>query len=181
MGEIRFQVNSIFNSISYRVGSTLLDPGDEWEGFENVEAVLLTHAHFDHIYGLNRVVELNPCVKVFTNSAGKEMLLNSKKNLSFYLELPFVFNYPNNIIVIEDGAEVFALDEIIAKAIHTPGHNPSCITWLIGNNLFTGDSYIPGIQVVTNLPNASKQQALESENNIINLSVNYIIYPGHKI
>lgn len=83
-------INSVFSSKSYRIGSILIDPGDEWEGFENVDAVLLTHAHFDHIYGLNRVVELNPEVKIFTNTAGQEALLNDRLNMSRYHETPFV-------------------------------------------------------------------------------------------
>ena len=91
-------INSVFSSKSYRIGSILIDPGDEWEGFENVDAVLLTHAHFDHIYGLNRVVELNPGVKIFTNTAGQEALLNDRLNMSRYHETPFVLEYPENII-----------------------------------------------------------------------------------
>lgn len=71
--------NSLFNSVSYRVDQAVVDAGDEWDGFVDVKAVLLTHGHFDHIYGLNRLVEMNPDVVVYTNEAGKEALLNAKK------------------------------------------------------------------------------------------------------
>ena len=174
-------VNSIFNSISYRISDTIIDPGDEWEGFEDVEAVLLTHAHFDHIYGLNRLLELNPEAKVYTNEAGKEMLLNAKKNLSFYHATPFMFRHPEKIVTVSDGDEVELGENVIAKAVFTPGHNPSCITWIVCDNLFTGDAYIPGVKTVTNLPTSNKKDTLDSEQLIIELAQGRTIRPGHKV
>lgn len=175
------KANSIFNSITYKLDNILFDPGDEWEGFENVEAVLLTHAHFDHIYGLNKVLELNPNSKVYTNDVGRDMLLNAKKNLSHYHESNFVFDYPSQIVIVSNGDEIQLDENHIAKAIFTPGHNPSCITWIIGNMIFTGDSYIPGIKIVTNLPGGNKQLSKESEQLILRLSRGKTIYPGHTI
>ena len=178
---LKSHVNSLFNSISYRFGSVLCDPGDEWEGFHNVSAVLLTHAHFDHIYGLNRVIELNPAVKVYTNETGRDILMNARKNLSFYHETPFVISNPSQIVIIEEGVEISIGKVVTAKAFFTPGHNPSCITWLINDSLFTGDSFIPGIKTVTNLPGGNKYQAEESLALIKKLSIGKAIYPGHTL
>lgn len=174
-------INTLMNSISYRFNNVIIDPGDEWEGMSDVETILLTHAHFDHIYGLNNVIEKNPNAKVYTNDYGAEMLVNSKKNLSTYHESPFTFRKPENLVIIKHGDKLEFCGYINAEAIFTPGHNPSCITWLIGNCLFTGDSYIPGIKTVTNLPSANKMQAAESEEIIKNLAIHSNIYPGHKI
>lgn len=178
---INHKENSFFNSISYKVYNILIDPGDEWEGFEAVDMVLLTHAHFDHIYGLDGLFAKNPKAKVFTNSSGKEMLLNARKNLSFYHETPLVFHHPDRIVTVNDGEEIQIGEDLIAKAIFTPGHNPSCITWIIGDDIFTGDSYIPGIKTVTNMPNGNKDQAKKSEQLILNLAKNRTIHPGHLI
>lgn len=171
--------NSVFHSLSYRIGQILIDPGDEWEGFENVEAVLLTHAHFDHIYGLDKVLELNPNAKVYTNDVGRDMLLNAQKNLSRYHESDFVFDHPSQIVIVNDGDEIQLEDSHVAKAVFTSGHNPSCITWIIDDAIFTGDSFIPGVKTVTNLPKGNKAQAIESEQLILKLSEGKIIYPGH--
>lgn len=171
--------NSLFNSRSYRIGNLLIDPGDEWDEANNIEAVLLTHAHFDHIYGLNRIVENNPDVKVYTNAFGAEMLSDPKKNFSFYHETPYVFDYKEKIVITEDLQILAFSDNTVAKAFFTPGHNPSCITWLIGDAVFTGDSYIPGIKVVTNLPGGNKLDALESIERILDISKDKKIYPGH--
>ena len=146
-----------------------------------MDKVLLTHAHFDHIYGLNKLVEVNPNIKVYTNEYGRKMLLDAKMNLSLYHETPFVLNNPESIVVVENNDDIRLADDLSVKAIFTPGHNPSCITWIIKDSLFTGDAYIPGIKVVTNLPGGNKKQADDSLKLINRLAVNRQIYPGHKI
>jgi len=167
--------------MSYAFNGILIDPGDIWEDFENAKIVLLTHAHFDHINGLNELLKISPQAKVYTNEIGKMMLLDARKNLSLYHETPFVFQHPQSIIAVTDGDEVDFDSEILAKATFTPGHNPSCITWVIGDMVFSGDSYIPGIKTVTNLPGGNRRQADESERLVKRLAVGRTIYPGHKI
>lgn len=172
--------NSFFNSKTYRLGDIVVDPGDVWV-FEGVKDVLLTHAHFDHIYGLNELLRISPLAKVYTNEIGKEMLLDARKNMSFYHETPYVFEYPEAIVIIKDGDEITLSKGFSAKAVFTPGHNPSCITWIIGNSMFTGDSYIPGIKTVTNLPGGNKTEAKKSESTILSISSDLTIYPGHSV
>lgn len=179
--EVRFHVNSIFNSVSYRVGSILIDPGDIWDGFYGVTTVLLTHAHYDHIYGLNNLCQANNNLKVITNIYGADSLLDAKKNLSLYYTDSFVYKHPESIMIVNNNDEIVLDNDIIAKAVFTPGHNPSCITWIIGNNIFTGDSYIPGIKTVTNLPGGNKKQAKASIK-LIEANINgKNIYSGHQI
>lgn len=178
---LTMHVNSFMNSVSYRLKNILIDPGDEWEGMDDVRAVLLTHGHFDHIYGLNLVIDKNPAAKVYTNTQGAGMLADAKKNLSKYHERSFTFGKLENIVIVNDGDELKFADGIEAKAIFTPGHNPSCISWLIGDCLFTGDSYIPGIKTVTNLPGADKEAADMSEKKLRELGTSYTIYSGHHI
>ena len=181
MCKVRSNINSVFSSICYRSGRILIDPGDEWEGFYDIGSVLLTHAHFDHIYGLNRVIELNSNLKIYTNESGREMLVNARKNLSFYHESSFVISDPSRIAIVGDREEISIGDSLRAKAFLTPGHNPSCITWIIGDSIFTGDSYIPGIKTVTNLPGGNKKEAEQSLNLIKQLSFGKKIYSGHKV
>lgn len=171
--------NSLFNSMTYRFKSVLVDPGDLWEGFDDVSDILLTHAHYDHIYGLNSVVEKNPEVLVYTNEYGKRMLLDDRLNLSKYQDKSFVFSHPDKIILVNDGDRIRIGGGLMAEAVFTPGHNPSCITWIVGDAIFTGDSYIHAIKTVTNLPGGNRQQANESEQIIKLLSLGKKIYPGH--
>lgn len=178
---INSHINSLFQSICYQIDNCLIDPGDIIEWYKTTKYVLLTHAHFDHIYGLNELLRNSPTTKVFTNEYGKGMLLDAKKNMSFYHETPFILDFPDNIVIVQDREEIELDNGIKAKAIFTPGHNPSCITWIMGEALFSGDSYIPGIRTVTNLPGGNKREAAQSLKLIKEISKDMAIYPGHQI
>lgn len=177
---VQNHINSLFNSVSYRLGETIVDPGDKWM-FEGVQVALLTHAHFDHIYGLNELLEDSPATKVFTNEHGRVMLMNARKNMSFYNGSPFVFEHPENIVVVSNGEEVVLGNGVVARAFFTPGHNPSCITWMVGDAVFSGDALIPGIKTVTNLPGGDMEAARQSEKVIWNLAEGKSIFPGHPV
>ena len=141
--------------------------------------VLITHEHFDHIYGLNNLLELYPKVPVYTNRAGALGLMSDKLNLSRYWEIPFVLNAPQVVNVIQDGDDITLFDGINAHVVFTPGHSDGCITWLLDDVIFTGDSYIPGLKTVTNLPRSNRALAQHSEIMIRRLADGRIIYPGH--
>lgn len=64
---------------------------------------------------------------------------------------------------------------------HTPGHNPSCLTFEVGDYLFTGDAYILGIKVVTIFKGGDKKIAAESVERIIELAIGKITFPGHEV
>ena len=193
MLQIKEIVNSIFNSktyILYREGECkawLVDIGDiepvvsflKEKGLTPPDGVFITHAHFDHIYGLPRLAKLYPDVKVFTNSFGREMLRNERRNMSRYHDNPIVF-VSDNVVECGEGDRIDVFDDILAYVYYTPGHNPSCLTYEIGGCVFTGDAFIPGVKVVTNLPGADKQMALQSVERIKLLAVGRVVCPGHK-
>ena len=184
---VRQVVNSVFKSCSY----LMIQDGDTWmvdcgdmdrllplvEG--RLRGVLLTHAHFDHIYGLNTLMALFPSVPVLTNEAGYEGLLSDKLNFSRYYGNPFVLDDPGNVRLVQDGEEVELFDGVTARAVYTPGHSPGCVTWIADDAVFTGDSYIPGVKTVANVPHSNKELAALSEAVIRDLARDLNIYPGH--
>lgn len=182
---IERHVNRIFNSMTYWTssnnGAWMVDPGDCNEGFERVHHVLLTHGHFDHIYGLNELLRKNPTAVVYTNAVGQEMLLDTKLNMSKYNETLFELKYPDRVVIVLDGDTVNLGNDKTAKAIFTPGHSDSCITWVVDDMVFCGDSYIPGVKTVTNLPGGDKQLAQQSEDLIKEISKGKFLYPGHAL
>ena len=105
--------------------------------------------------------------------------MSDKLNFSKYHGDPFVLNVPENVHQVEDGDRVSLFDGVVAQAVFTPGHSPGSVTWIVDDVIFTGDSFIPGVKTVTNLPHADKQLAAQSEELIQDLSRRRIIYPGH--
>lgn len=189
-------VNSVFSSRSYILQNDagnefwLVDCGDVApliEAFSSlsggsflVRGVLLTHAHFDHIYGLPRLTELFPEVKVYTNEAGRRTLADSRRNLSRYHGEEMAYE-SDNVVVCEEGDVVNLFDGMPARVYETPGHHPSCLTFEVGEFLFSGDSYIPGVAVVTISPEAEKSLAVQSQERIKSLAEGKILCPGHEV
>ena len=79
----------------------------------------------------------------------------------------------------DDKIKLFS--DVYMNVIETPGHCPSCLTYYTDKHVFTGDSYIPGVNVVTKLPKGSKIQAKESLDRILTLSENREVHSGHDV
>ncbi len=188
--EVERVVNSIFKSNTYLLHEEgcadywLVDIGDI-EPVMNlipdggrIRGVFLTHTHFDHIYGLNALAKCCPDCLVYTSFHGKEGLFSEKLNYSRYSGTPFVYE-GSNVHVLTEGDAVSLSRNCAMTAYATPGHDWSCLTYKIGNSIFSGDSYLPGIKVFTKFVKSDKVQAVASEQRILELSRGCIIYPGH--
>ena len=191
MLEVDNIVNTIFDSMTWLLSEMesnqvwLVDCGDidpiiDKLGERTVAGVLLTHAHFDHIYGLPELIELYPECKIYTNEIGSVALADDKLNMSLYHETPLTVN-GSQVQICCEGDEITLFEDVTAKVYETPGHHPSCLTFMVGDYLFTGDAYVPGVKVVTNLPKGNKKQAKESLNKIKSMAKDKSILSGHKI
>ena len=91
----------------------IVDPGGEPEkildavrrGGWEIEGVLLTHGHFDHIGGLHEIVETLG-VPYYIHRNGAEYLLNPKHNLSRYTGLDIVLT---DAVLLDDGDDSILL------------------------------------------------------------------------
>lgn len=185
--------NSIFTSktyLLYKEGEEkawLVDIGDIAPVSEfvhhhhlSVEGVFLTHGHFDHIYGLNSLVEAFPQCKVYVTEYTKQALASDKLNMSRYHETPFT--YSGDCVVVKEGETISLYDDEPMMAFYeTPGHNPGCLTMVLGDLIFTGDAYIPGVGANTKLPHANKELAQQSLERILKLAEGKTILSGHYV
>lgn len=191
--QVRRIVNSFYTSNTFVLsveGSTdvwLVDCGDYASQVRPmlhgsaVKGVLLTHIHSDHIYGLEEVLKDFPEVKIFTNYFGKVALADPKLNVSkYHTEVPdLAIECQENTVVIGEGTEIELFEGVSAQVLFTPGHDKSCLSYIIDGNLFTGDSYIPGERLLALFPNSNKQDAKESYNRLVELGKKNTVCPGH--
>lgn len=146
---------------------------------KRVKGVFITHTHIDHIQGINDLLTIYPDCMVYVNEAGRDGLYNDKINLTFYHGEPLCF-VGGDVRITKEGDKVQLFEGLEMEIIETPGHHPSCICFKAGNYLFSGDSYIPGVPVVTKLKGGNRTQAEESEERIKSLvKENTMLCPGH--
>lgn len=194
MPQIKEIVNSIFTSKTYIIikerekKAWLVDIGDIEpvvgfleERHLTLAGVLITHGHFDHMYGLPSLMERYPDCKVYVSEYGEESLASDRLNMSRYHEMP-VFYAGENIVVVHEGDELVLFDnEPAMRFYETPGHNQGCLTMILGDLVFTGDAYIPGIGVNTQVRHSDKELAIKSMKRILKLAEGKTILSGHQI
>ncbi len=146
---------------------------------QTVKGVFLTHAHYDHIQGINDLERAFPQCMFYCSDHTRDALYSAKLNLSFYHEQPIIYS-GSQLAILKDGDLVILNEKAAMKVIATPGHNPGCLTFKLDHYLFTGDSFIPGIPVVTKLKGGSKADSQFSLGKLQQeASEGAVICPGH--
>lgn len=138
--------------------------------------ILLTHAHFDHIMGLNYFREKYKC-KALLHKDDKQLLESmkefSQEFLPYELENQQVDGFLEENQLIHFGGKCI-------KVIHTPGHSQGGVCYLLDNMLFTGDTIFREAVGRTDLPGGNFAQLKSNiEQKIFTLDENIKIYPGH--
>lgn len=182
--------NELLHSVSYILSLKdkliIVDCGDYEKIIKTIGlnrkpvAILLTHCHQDHVYGLSQFLEQYPFVTVYCSQSTLDGLKNEEQNLSYIIpEYPFVFNKEEQVVVINEGIQM--IDGFPIEVISTPGHSDDCMSYIIEDNIFTGDSYIPFAKVFTKWPRSNKVLATENEKKLINLinKRQLKVYCGH--
>lgn len=143
------------------------------------EYIILTHEHFDHVWGVNRLKEIYDSTIICSRECSLR-IIEKKKNMSvFYDQIGFEA-YPADI-VIEDLNNHLKWRDIDIEFIITKGHTNSSICVNIGDILFTGDTIIKNLKTVVKLPGGNKELLVMSLNLIFSKFKDslIIVYPGH--
>ncbi|AEI39578.1 MBL fold metallo-hydrolase [Paenibacillus mucilaginosus] len=144
-----------------------------------IEAILLTHAHFDHIGGVDELRKLKGC-PVYLHDAEAEWLTNPKRNGSLnWPELGGPITTEPAEYALEEGMKLELLG-LPFQVLHTPGHSPGSVSFLHGNKLFGGDVLFKLSVGRTDLAGGSENELLNSiHSKLFRLPDDTIVYSGH--
>lgn len=141
-------------------------------GFK-IQAVLLTHAHFDHAGNAKKLQDDG--AKVYISKLDAPKLLN-EDNLS--QDFGRKFDYLTADFTFEDGQDL-EICGIKIKAVITPGHTDGSACFIVGNALFTGDTLFDGSVGRTDFKSGNREDMVKSIKRLFALPGDYTVYPGH--
>ena len=160
----------------------IVDPGQEGEriigllakkGLEPA-AILLTHAHFDHITGIAALQKAFPELPVYVHSADRKMFGHPFNQMpSEYASI----GTPANLREADD----ISLELPELKVLHTPGHTPGgvCLQFEADSLLLSGDTLFAGSCGRTDFPGGSMTTLTESLQRLAKLPPATVVVPGH--
>lgn len=164
--------------------------------------VLLTHAHYDHISGMNWLRRHTDCT-LFCSETCAEKIADPHKNLAAFSEILIIdksekeqaqcreffdLNYSCQADRTFTKETSFDFGSYHVEIIYTPGHSDcsQCIRLTSDKKgltpiiIFTGDSLVNGHEIITRLPGGSKREYLTVTKPFLDsLEKNTLIMPGH--
>lgn len=139
-------------------------------------AVVLTHGHFDHVWGMESIAKrLN--VPVYVHEADADMPNDGEKN-------GYMMCYGRNIHLghadrILKNGDVIPFGDSEIKVIHTPGHSKGSVCYLAGDSLMTGDTLFSNSVGRWDLYGGSVDELRSSLLALTLLDEELTVYPGH--
>ena len=167
--------------------AVIVDPGDEAEkllaavdglGIETVEAILITHTHFDHIGAVAPVAKATQA-SVYCPEIETRVLANIMDYVPFPGFGPFESYEADHTV---SGGETLELAGLTFDVIFTPGHSPGHVTYAIkaDDALFAGDVLFQGSVGRVDLPGGDWATLLGSIESLIDsFPAEATVYPGH--
>ena len=141
--------------------------------------IVLTHEHFDHCWGVNELVNKYQ-VPIVCSALCAECIKFEKRNCSVFYDNKERFVITSKTISVESLDNILPFAGTELRFFATPGHTNASVCFIVGQNLFTGDTLIKDLRTVTKLPTGSVAKLQESIDIFRNLQGNgYIVYPGH--
>ena len=119
--------------------------------------VIDTHIHADHITALNELNKRTNCARIMGENSKSEVI----------------------DIKIKDNEEI-KIENIVLKAIYTPGHTDCSYSYLMNDRVFTGDTLLINGTGRTDFQNGSSFDAYDSIfNKLLKLPEKTLVFPAH--
>lgn len=118
--------------------------------------VLDTHVHADHITSAGKIREITKTKTCVSKNSGVRCA----------------------DVLLSDGDEL-RFGRHTLKVLETPGHTNSCLTYIIGDKLFTGDALLIRGNGRTDFQQGSAEKLYDSIQKLFNLTGDFTVYPAH--
>jgi hydroxyacylglutathione hydrolase len=167
--------------------AVIVDPGDEADklldgvdrlGIQTVEAILVTHTHFDHIGAVAPVAAATKA-PVYCPELETQVLANVMDYVPWPGFGPFESYEADHTVA---GGETLELAGLTIDVIFTPGHSPGHVTYAIAGEeaLFSGDVLFQGSVGRVDLPGGDWPTLLQSIETLVSTYPDETtVYPGH--
>ncbi|RYG74692.1 MBL fold metallo-hydrolase [Lentibacillus lipolyticus] len=172
--------------VSNEKEALIIDPGGDSEKLINFmadegvepQAILLTHAHFDHIGGVSHLRSYYG-IDVYLHENEQSWLENPEWNGSSLFTGNEITTTKAEHLLNPGSQQVGSL---AFDVIHTPGHSPGSVSFLFADEHFiiSGDVLFNKGIGRTDLPGGDIEQLEQSiRGSLYQLPDSYIVYPGH--
>lgn len=162
----------------------VIDPGAEAERILkviernnlNVQAVLLTHAHFDHIAAAQAVLTATKAPLMLTEN--EAVLLSAPSHTMWayaHVDGPCPLKADR---VLRDG-DTFAVGEMTVRVLCTPGHTPGSCCYLVEDAMFSGDTLFLDSIGRVDFVGGDPEAMMASLERLAGLDEDYTVYAGH--
>ena len=155
----------------------IIDPGSESErlsqAIDNLggkpKYILLTHGHDDHVAAVEYLADKYN-IPFYIHVADEELIGKDKTVFGS------IRKSDKNV---EDGDEII-LGKSEIKVIHTPGHTPGGVCYLVDNKLFSGDTLFQGSVGRSDFIGGNHTELINSiKSKLVPLGSGVEVYPGH--
>ncbi|OFW59476.1 MAG: hypothetical protein A2V52_04970 [Actinobacteria bacterium RBG_19FT_COMBO_54_7] len=142
-----------------------------------LKAVLLTHGHPDHLFGLKEIID-GTGADCYMHTSDSQLLRYIPPMLLNMLGLEKL-DLPEEFLPLEDGQEL-EIAGMKFQVLHTPGHSEGSVCFLTDSVLFAGDLIFHGSIGRTDFPGGSMQVLVKSvKDKVFTLPGDTKIMPGH--
>lgn len=167
--------------------AVIVDPGEEAEritqaletlAIEQIDAILLTHTHFDHVGAVAPVARATGA-PVYCPELETQVLANIMEYVRWPGFGPFESYDADRTVA---GGETLELAGLTFEVMFVPGHSPGHVSYAVRDHeaLFSGDVLFQGSVGRVDLPGGDWPTLLASIESLVNAyPAETTVYPGH--